>query len=214
MSLFTKIDEIQILPSRKNLVGTIIISVAAILLYFVVSVFYIISCCNAGFDGYIIISIIEMIINVVSIIVCLIATYVSDIFIKNCVNSIERLEKASKSSSIDDKYLDLRHKLNFTDKLLIIKIIFSILFIFYIATNIAFTIISNDNDSAIHIVSIVLTSVSALISIILGLISVISCFTVGIYTKILLNALKKSYSDLLHEYNDLRITISHTDVAK
>lgn len=211
-SIFSKIEDQELIPRKRSFFSVLIISCILLILYITASIFYIITLSTQNIETrppiLVSISIIEIIVIVLSIIVSIIATYISDYYSNSCVSFIEHINRQNEPFFQKKDLISLSKK---TNKALNwvrwIKLFVLILFLFYFFLSVSYYI--SIQSSIIQLLTIIFSLLSTLCTIILALVSSISCFYVGEYTKKMLYELLEDNKRLFDLYNEAKISQSH-----
>lgn len=211
-SIFSKIEDRELIPRKRSFFSVLIISCILLILYITASIFYIITLSTQNIETHppilVSISIIEIIVTVLSIIVSIIATYISDYYSSSCVSFIEHINRQNEPFYQKKDLISLSKK---TNKALNwvrwIKLFVLILFLFYFFLSVSYYI--SIQSSIIQLLTIIFSLLSTLCTIILALVSSISCFYVGEYTKKMLYELLEDNKRLFDLYNEAKISQSH-----
>lgn len=213
--LFSKVIEHNVLPKKYTLHIIMATFIVLLLLYVAASILYICALIkyNTLSFGSIIISIIEIIIVVFSIIMSFIATYISNYINNSCIKLIENINRHNEPMFKDIEQSRFSTDIKKYSPLINwIKIVFFIIVLIYCIVSTSYYLFID--SAAIQILTSILSSISTILTIILALVSSLSCFVTGKYTQFILNNLDRHSTLLANKYNKIKIEQSHSKSTK
>lgn len=214
MPFLTKALKKDVTPPKYLKLAALAVFVALPVLYTSAAFLYFLLLCLS--KGYIdqrfsqAISIIEIAVTVLSIIISVIATKISDHFTNTCIERIEHIKRQNSplfnnhalitQDELTKRYIRITQKARH-----FILIPFSI----YLAIMVVYYFFAQ--STVIQMLTVISGSVSAIFSIILAWVSSASCVVTGKYTNLLLDALYKQNQEIFDLYNKLQIDKSHAE---
>lgn len=206
---FSKPRHKSVVPSNRSLIGIWIVLIILIVFYIISLVSYL----SLFFLGntplqdkiLVAISVFEMIVTGSSIVISVIATKLSDAFSNACIERIEYFNKQNYPFHKHQELIDAANQVTRDFKVARrVKIAVIIAFGGYLIGSVIWYIFNR--MVVLQLVTFILGAVSAIFSIVLALVSAISCVETGRYTDLLLNVLYEDFKDLVDKYNDLSIS--------
>jgi len=205
---FSKLKNKSVVPSNRSLIGIWIVLMLLIVFYIVSLVSYLslFFLNNPLQDRMLVaISVFEMIVTGSSIVISIIATKISDAFSNACIERIEYFNKQNYPFHKHQELIDAANQVTRDFKVARrVKIAVIIAFGGYLIGSVIWYIFNR--MVVLQLVTFILGAVSAIFSIVLALVSAISCVETGRYTDLLLNVLYEDFKDLVDKYNDLSIS--------
>ena len=215
--IFSNIIKHSVLPKKWKLTIVEIFSIIIVLLYvsaFIlnVSILLLKDCSNQHYILFAV-SVIEIAITVFSVVVSLIATHISDYVNNACIKLVEKINRHNEPMFINSEFEDFSNKtkeqLATVNK--IRNAVFAV-FAFYFISSFCCYIFTK--SSFLQLLTSLFGAISTIFTVVLALVSSISCFITGKYTQIILKALDDDNKKLTDKYNSLKIELSYINNSK
>ena len=199
---------VDVLPKESLKKSVNIIFFFSMGIYIVMTAVYVSICCTKNEILSLVVAIIEIILYSLALVLCIIATVISDKVIKKWLNNLEELDRFAGTYKTE-VLINCRKSIKKAESnLKKIKIGCSIIFVICFCTCIVCYAI--EQYSVISIINIAISCVSAFVSILLSLISTQTMWSLGIYIPALINELFEKNKELINRVNDLEIELSLT----
>lgn len=212
MSLFTKVLRPDVTPPKPLKIAVIAVFVVLSLLYISATVLYSLTLClskeNIEQRFLQTISIIEIVVTILSIIISVIATQISDHFTNASIERVEQIKRQN-NPLFNDQNLFYQGELakKYTRIAQRVKYFVLVPFAFYIGIMVIYYYYVQ--STVIQLWTVISGSVSAIFSIILAWVSSVACIVTGKYINLLLDTLYKENKRIFDLYNKLLIDKSH-----
>ncbi len=214
ISIFQKARNWDVSPSKYSVLVIYIIVAGVCALYITAFILYFLTifcdCETPDCVTLVAISIVEIVITILSIVISVIATRISDHYTNICIERIKKVNQKNAGLFNHQALIaygkETENELKLSNRIQHAILVF---FIIYLASMSAYLI--STNTTAIQFLTVTTGAISAIFSIVLGLVSSLSCAISGRYTNLLLSTLDQDTTELFDRYNRAEIDKSHNE---